>query len=108
MGRLRYVFISSSSLLPHFSLSLLSTSAHANLTTQYLSPERAKGQKHDTRKSDVWALGVTFFEVLVGRTPFEHQEGEQLATEAELKGYWERTVRRTPPYPPFPPMLKAP
>ena len=56
----------------------------------------------------MWALGVTFFEVLVGRTPFEHQEGEQLATEAELKGYWERTVRRIPPYLPFPPMLKAP
>ena len=63
-----------------------------NASRQYLSPERAKGQKHDTRKSDVWALGVTFFEVLVGRTPFERQEGEPLASEAELRGYWERTV----------------
>ena len=65
-------------------------------TPEYLSPERAKGQKHDTRKSDVWALGVTCFEVLVGRTPFEREEGEPLASINELKGYWERTVSLLP------------
>jgi len=29
-----------------------------------------------TRKSDVWAVGVTFFEILIG-TPFEKSAGEQ-------------------------------
>ena len=28
-------------------------------TPEYLSPERAKGQYHDERRSDIWSLGVT-------------------------------------------------
>ncbi|EED78106.1 predicted protein [Postia placenta Mad-698-R] len=69
---------------------------HSNLsygTPEYLSPERARGLPHDTRKSDVWSLGVTFFEILVGRTPFEHAEGEQFTTKEELEKYWNRTLR---------------
>ncbi|KZO93587.1 kinase-like protein [Calocera viscosa TUFC12733] len=78
-------------------------------TPEYLSPERARSHKHDTRKSDVWALGVTFFEILIGRTPFESTpapspssdaneedmpRGEPDMTTAEgLQVYWERTVR---------------
>jgi serine/threonine protein kinase len=47
---------------------------------------------HDARKADVWALGVTFFEILVGRTPFEHRDGEQFRDKADLEKYWSRTV----------------
>ncbi|KZT28346.1 hypothetical protein NEOLEDRAFT_916115 [Neolentinus lepideus HHB14362 ss-1] len=73
-----------------------STAFHSNLaygTPEYLSPERARGLPHDTRKSDMWALGVTFFEVLVGRTPFEYTEGEQFATKVDLEKYWARTMK---------------
>ncbi|THH18203.1 hypothetical protein EW146_g2746 [Bondarzewia mesenterica] len=69
---------------------------HSNLTygtPEYLSPERARGLPHDTRKSDVWSLGITFFEVLVGRTPFEFAEGEQFSTKEDLEKYWGRTLR---------------
>ncbi|KAI0769137.1 hypothetical protein BD413DRAFT_560042 [Trametes elegans] len=69
---------------------------HSNLsygTPEYLSPERARGLPHDTRKSDVWSLGVTFFEILIGRTPFEHAEGETFATKDDLEKYWARTLR---------------
>lgn len=59
---------------------------------QYLAPERARGLPHDTRKSDVWSLGITFFEILVGRTPFEETEGEQFNTNEDLEKYWARTV----------------
>ena len=59
---------------------------------QYLSPERARGHVHDTRKSDVWSLGITFFEILVGRTPFEYIEGEKFVTPEDLEVYWTRTV----------------
>ncbi|KAG2138634.1 uncharacterized protein EDB93DRAFT_1090613 [Suillus bovinus] len=69
---------------------------HSNLTygtPEYLSPERARGLPHDTRKSDIWSLGVTFFEILIGRTPFEYEEGEQFASKADLEKYWSRTMR---------------
>ena len=36
---------------------------------------------------------MTFFEILIGRTPFEHSEGEQFSTKDDLEKYWERTLR---------------
>ncbi|KAJ7147185.1 kinase-like domain-containing protein [Mycena crocata] len=72
------------------------TAFHSNLsygTPEYLSPERARGLPHDTRKSDVWSLGITFFEILIGRTPFEHSDTEQFSTKEDLEKYWARTLR---------------
>jgi serine/threonine protein kinase len=70
------------------------TSFQSNLaygTPEYLSPERARGTLHDTRKSDIYSLGITFFEILVGRTPFEDDDGCELSTPIELERYWEKS-----------------
>lgn len=63
-------------------------------TPEYLAPERARGDLHDERVSDIWSLGVTFFEIATGRTPFEHDE-EQFLTKDELEVYYHRTMSGT-------------
>ncbi len=54
-------------------------------TPQYMSPEQARGQPLD-RRSDVYALGVTCFEFICGRPPFEGDQPLDIlrkATETE-------------------------
>ncbi|MBL0211709.1 MAG: protein kinase [Holophagaceae bacterium] len=54
-------------------------------TPQYMSPEQARGQPLD-RRSDVYALGVTCFEFICGRAPFEGDQPLDIlrkATETE-------------------------
>ncbi len=39
-------------------------------TPEYLSPEQAQGQQRITPSSDIYSLGVVFYEMLTGRPPF--------------------------------------
>lgn len=39
-------------------------------TAAYMSPEQCRGEKNLTGKSDLYSLGVVFFELLTGRKPF--------------------------------------
>jgi serine/threonine-protein kinase len=56
----------------------------------YLSPEQARGGEVD-RRSDVYALGVTLYEALTGRLPFEGETDFQILL-AKING-------NVPPFP---------
>ena len=56
--------------LPQDALTRLTTTGMLVGTPGYLSPEQCRGDKPDAR-SDIYSLGVTFFEILTGRLPFQ-------------------------------------
>src|SRR5712691_2440500 len=47
------------------------TSANCTVgTAAYMSPEQCRGERDITHKSDLYALGVMFYELMTGRKPF--------------------------------------
>ena len=63
-------------------------------TAVYMSPEQIKGSKDVDARSDIYSLGVTFYEMLGGRPPFEAEKGSD--SDYMIK---EAHVHRAPPDP---------
>jgi TolB-like protein/Tfp pilus assembly protein PilF len=61
------------------STTALESSSAASGTLPYMSPEVLCGRPADAR-SDIWALGVVFYEMLQGRRPFSGATGFELTS----------------------------
>lgn len=45
-------------------------------TLYYMSPEQIKGLKNVDKRSDIYSIGMTIYEMLAGRVPFEKTDSE--------------------------------
>ena len=65
-------------------------------TAAYMSPEQARGKRVD-RRTDIWAFGCVFYEMLTGRRAFEAEElSLTLAEIVKSEPRWEALPRDTP------------
>jgi eukaryotic-like serine/threonine-protein kinase len=61
-------------------------------TAAYMSPEQCKGERNLTHKSDLYSMGVMYFELLTGRKPFEADNPLDMFMQ-HVKGKFERPSR---------------
>ncbi len=58
--------------------SMASAEGTAAGTKEYLSPEQARGGASVDERSDIYSLGVTLFQLVIGRLPFEQSDDQDL------------------------------
>ncbi len=69
------------------------TSANCTVgTASYMSPEQCKGERDLTHKSDLYSMGVMFYELLTARKPFEADNPMDMFMK-HVQGTFERPSR---------------
>jgi eukaryotic-like serine/threonine-protein kinase len=61
-------------------------------TAAYMSPEQCKGERNLTYKSDLYSMGVMFYELLTGTKPFQAESSLDMFMQ-HVKGTFERPSR---------------
>jgi serine/threonine-protein kinase len=75
------------------------TSANCTVgTASYMSPEQCRGERVLTPKSDLYSLGIVFYELLTGRKPFMAENVMDMFL-AHVQGSFERPSRVVPEIP---------
>ncbi|HYV35845.1 MAG TPA: serine/threonine-protein kinase [Gemmataceae bacterium] len=61
-------------------------------TAAYMSPEQCKGERNMTSRSDLYSMGVMFYELITGKKPFEADSAMEMFMQ-HVKGKFERPSR---------------
>jgi serine/threonine-protein kinase len=70
------------------------TSANCTVgTAAYMSPEQCKGERNLTHKSDLYSMGVLFYEMLTGEKPFKAETTMDMFLQ-HVQGTFERPSRK--------------
>ncbi|HKA08187.1 MAG TPA: serine/threonine-protein kinase [Gemmataceae bacterium] len=67
-------------------------------TAAYMSPEQCKGERNLTGKSDLYSLGVVFYELLTGRKPFQAESSVDMFL-LHVQGTFTRPAQLNPDIP---------
>ena len=67
-------------------------------TASYMSPEQCRGDKDISHKSDLYSMGVMFYELVTGRKPFEAESTMDMFLQ-HVKGKFERPSKFVPELP---------
>jgi serine/threonine-protein kinase len=62
-------------------------------TASYMSPEQCKGERNITHKSDLYSLGIMFYELLTGQKPFKADSPMEMFM-LHVNGPFERPSRQ--------------
>jgi serine/threonine-protein kinase len=62
-------------------------------TASYMSPEQCRGERNLTHKSDLYSVGVLFYELLTGRKPFQAETPMDMFMQ-HINGTFERPSRQ--------------
>lgn len=69
-------------------------------TASYMSPEQCRGDRDISPKSDLYSLGVVFYELLTGRKPFDAETPMEMFLK-HINSPFERPSRLVPEIPPW-------